>query len=172
MYFLPAGRNAIARYMLWSCVCLSVCHKPVFCRNGWTNWAGFRHRGFLRLVIHRVARVNSDTFNNKTILSDGALFHTLNSAIICLCFFSPRLVDSRKCCQLISTDDSRQFVTLSVHFVYNAMYVTHSFARFVCGSWDLLVRFCFKLVQKDSEMTGRTCAETDVKFWSLTQHFV
>jgi len=28
--------------------CLSICHKPVFCRNGWTYWTGFGHKGYSR----------------------------------------------------------------------------------------------------------------------------
>jgi len=48
-------RNAmLARYMLWSGICLSVrlsvCHKPVFYRNGWTDEAAVLHRWFPRLV--------------------------------------------------------------------------------------------------------------------------
>jgi len=25
---------------------------PRLCRNGWTDWAGFRHRGYRRLILH------------------------------------------------------------------------------------------------------------------------
>ena len=43
-----------------SCVCLSihpsVCHKPVFYRNDWTNRAGFWHGGFLPPIPHCVVR--------------------------------------------------------------------------------------------------------------------
>jgi len=41
------ARRLLARYMLSSCVCLSVSHKPVLHWNDWTNWAGFWHGGFL-----------------------------------------------------------------------------------------------------------------------------
>ena len=41
----------LARYLLSSCVCPSVClfvrHKPVMYRNNWTNRADFWHRAFL-----------------------------------------------------------------------------------------------------------------------------
>ena len=30
----PLRRHAIARYMLWACVCLSGCHKSEFYQNG------------------------------------------------------------------------------------------------------------------------------------------
>jgi len=36
----------LARYVLWSSVCLSVCHKPEFHQNGWLYWAGFWHRDY------------------------------------------------------------------------------------------------------------------------------
>ena len=37
-------------------VSMSVCHKWVFYRNGWTDGAGFWHRGFLRPDVHSVLR--------------------------------------------------------------------------------------------------------------------
>jgi len=37
-------------------VCLSVCHRSVFYRNGWTNRAGFWHGSFLPPVLHCVDR--------------------------------------------------------------------------------------------------------------------
>ena len=44
-------------YMLWSGVCLSVCHKPVFYRNGWTDLVGvFWRMDFPRLILHCVVR--------------------------------------------------------------------------------------------------------------------
>ena len=58
--FLP--RDAmLKRYLLSSCVRLSVCpsvrHKLRFYRNDWTNRAGFWHGGFLPPVLHRVPRM-------------------------------------------------------------------------------------------------------------------
>ena len=47
-------------------------------------------------------------------LSSGTLSQTLNLADF-LFVFSPRHVDRRKRCQLSSTDDRHQFITLSVH---------------------------------------------------------
>jgi len=37
-------------------VCQSVCHKPVLCRNDWTNRAGFWHGGYLPPIPHCVIR--------------------------------------------------------------------------------------------------------------------
>ena len=43
--------------MLWPCVCLclSGCYKSVFCRNGWTDRAGFWFVGFFRPILHCVS---------------------------------------------------------------------------------------------------------------------
>ena len=35
-------------------VCLSVCHKSEFYRNGWTNWAALWHDSFLILILYYV----------------------------------------------------------------------------------------------------------------------
>ena len=32
------------------CICMCVCHKLVSYQNGWTDWADFWHRGFLRSI--------------------------------------------------------------------------------------------------------------------------
>jgi len=45
---------------------VSVCHKSVFYRNGWTNRAGFWHGSFLRPILHCVVK-NSGSFENKGI---------------------------------------------------------------------------------------------------------
>jgi len=37
-------------------VSLSVCHKPVFCRNGLTDQAAFRQSGYLQVILHCVLR--------------------------------------------------------------------------------------------------------------------
>jgi len=37
-------------------VSVSVCHKSVFCWNGWTNLAGFWHGSFLWPILHCVIR--------------------------------------------------------------------------------------------------------------------
>jgi len=39
-HFLPTQRYASTGNS-YDSVCLSVCHKSVFYRNGWTNWAAF-----------------------------------------------------------------------------------------------------------------------------------
>jgi len=40
----------LAQYMLGS----YVLHSLMFCHKGWTDWAGFRHRGCPRLILHHV----------------------------------------------------------------------------------------------------------------------
>jgi len=37
-------------------VCLSVCYKPVLYQNGWTDWAGLWHKGFLGPILHCALR--------------------------------------------------------------------------------------------------------------------
>jgi len=51
---LPARRYVSA--ILAIALCLSVSHKSVFCRNGWTDRAGFWRGSFLRPVLHCVVR--------------------------------------------------------------------------------------------------------------------
>ena len=46
----------LARYLLSSCVRLSVHHSPVLCRNNWTNRAGFGHGSFPPPVHNVVIR--------------------------------------------------------------------------------------------------------------------
>ena len=51
-------------------LCLSVCHKSVFCRNGWTNRGGFWHVSFLPPSFqlpsfYTVLKGNSVIFKNK-----------------------------------------------------------------------------------------------------------
>ena len=41
----------MARYLLWHCVCPSVCHKSEFYQNCCTDRASFRHGCFHRLAI-------------------------------------------------------------------------------------------------------------------------
>ena len=52
--FFTARSCASAVYAVL--VFLSVRHKPVLCRNDWTNRAGFRHGGFLPPIPHCVTR--------------------------------------------------------------------------------------------------------------------
>ena len=37
-------------------VCMSVCHKSVFCRSGWTNRAGIWHGSFRPSILHYTNR--------------------------------------------------------------------------------------------------------------------
>jgi len=63
LILLPARFCAIARLLAVAlCLCLSVvvwlsvCHKSVFYRNGWTNRVGFCHGSFLPPILHCVNR--------------------------------------------------------------------------------------------------------------------
>jgi len=63
--------------LLWPIVCLSVCHKPVFCQNSWIgwirsaisietakwDWAGLWHRGYLCLSF--ILEGNLGIYKNK-----------------------------------------------------------------------------------------------------------
>ena len=81
-----ARRYAIARYLLSSCVRLSVlCHKPVLYRNDCTNRAGIWHGAFFHLS-HAVLWRNSGISKNR-VLSSGTLSQTSDLEI------SPRQVD-------------------------------------------------------------------------------
>jgi len=55
IFFLPRN-SVLARLMLSSSVRPSVCHKPVLCRNDWTNRAGIWHESFLPHIPHCVVR--------------------------------------------------------------------------------------------------------------------
>jgi len=99
----------------WPCVCLSVCmcvcHKSELCRNGWTDLAGFfGAETTLRLSYTVIIEVGY--FQKIRSLPSETLFRTPNLADFSV--FRPRHVDRRKCCRLSSTDDRRQFITLSV----------------------------------------------------------
>jgi len=49
------------------CLSVCVCHKSVFCRNGWTNRAGFWQGSFLPPIIHREVIL-------RTCMCDACLF--------------------------------------------------------------------------------------------------
>ena len=54
-YFLPARRYASAGISydpVSVCLCLSVCHKLVFCRNAWADRASFWRVDFFRPILH------------------------------------------------------------------------------------------------------------------------
>ena len=51
------GDAMLAQYMQSSCVRQSVRHKPVLCRNDWTNRAGFWHGGFVPPIPNCVIRI-------------------------------------------------------------------------------------------------------------------
>ena len=87
--FLPRDATH-PRYQPWACVRLSVsvCHKSVFYRNGWTNRAGFWHLSFLPAVLHCVKRKFGYLQNKGTSVWNFVLnFRTLK--------ISPRHIDRR-----------------------------------------------------------------------------
>jgi len=58
-YFLPARRYASAGISydpVSVCLCLSVCHKLVFCRNAWADRASFWRVDFFRPILHCALR--------------------------------------------------------------------------------------------------------------------
>jgi len=61
-------------------VCLSVCvcHKSVFCRNGWTNWAGFWHGSFFPPILHCMCYKEIHVSSKIGALPSGTLFQTLD----------------------------------------------------------------------------------------------
>jgi len=83
--FLPARRYASAGTGHGP---VSVCHKSVFFRNGWTDRAGFWHVGFFRLILHCVLR--KFRYLQKRVASSGTLSQTPD-----LLKISPRHVDRR-----------------------------------------------------------------------------
>ena len=70
----------------------SVCHKPVVYQNGIMDWAGFRHIGYLQIILHCV--VNEFGFLQKM----RVLVLVLHSELMWFFFFLPRHVDLRMCC--------------------------------------------------------------------------
>ena len=91
-------------------LCPSVCLSQVgiVYRNGWTDQTRFSRAGYNRLIPHCVIREfgylqNKGTFLSNTVPNSGPGK------------IPPRHIDRRKRCQLSSTDDRRQFITLSVH---------------------------------------------------------
>jgi len=60
-------RDAMLAPVLAIALCLvCVCHKSVFFRNGWTNWAGFWYGSFLPSILHyTVLKGNSHISKNK-----------------------------------------------------------------------------------------------------------
>jgi len=88
------------------CVCLSVCPSQAGCLDR----CGFWHRGCRPLILHCVVREFGHLQNNGT----SKIMVTFSQTLFKLCT-SQLHVDRRKCCQLGSTDDRRQFITLSVH---------------------------------------------------------
>jgi len=84
-------------------LCLSVCHKSVFCRSGSTNRAGFWHERFFRPVLHRVLRKFRYLQNKSTSLWNFSLNAGLEK-------ISQRHVDRWTCYQLSSRKVDAQSV--------------------------------------------------------------
>ena len=56
------------------CVSVSVCHKAVFYRHGWTDRAGFWHVSFFRPIIHCFQEIHVTT--KIRVLPSGTLSQT------------------------------------------------------------------------------------------------
>ena len=67
--------GSLGQFHLW-CLCLSVCHKLVFCRNGWTNWAVFWRRRFFPSILHCFKEMQ--IFSKIRVPPCGTLLHTLD----------------------------------------------------------------------------------------------
>ena len=52
LYFCPRDAMLARALAVAQCPLACVCHKSVFCRNGWTNRAGFWHESFFPPVLH------------------------------------------------------------------------------------------------------------------------
>ena len=99
--------SAVLAMALCPSVCLSVClsQAGIVYRNGWMDQA---RTGYNRHIPHCVVREFGYLQNKATFLSNFVPNSGLRK-------ISPRHIDRRKRCQLSSTDDRRQFITLSVH---------------------------------------------------------
>ena len=80
-------------------LCLSVCHKSEFYRNGWTNRAGFWHVSFLPPVLHCVKKSviskNKGTFLKNFVLNSGLRKFRHGISIFETCYqLSSRKVDA------------------------------------------------------------------------------
>ena len=103
---LPARCCAIAAYSTTSC--LSIYHRSVLYRNGWSDQAHFSQKGCPR----------TPSLRWKGILVSLQI-RVLLSRTYCWTFGHreknlPLHVDRRMCCQQSSTDHRRQFIKLSV----------------------------------------------------------
>jgi len=127
----------LSRYQLCPCVCLSVCHKPVLCRNGWRIELILDIEAILSVyptLFWKVIRVSPKI----RILLSWTLSQTLDFK---------KFRDRRKCCQLkwtLSVINWRRSSVASLShwastFVYNTMGVTQRVAR-VCLQKQRLVK--------------------------------
>jgi len=101
MSFSPRD-DMLARYFLSSCVCLSVwlavCHKPVLCRNDWTNradfgmWVSF-YLSYIVLLRNSSISKNKDTSPRIFAPNSGLRKFRRSNSIV----FSTKLVDGRAC---------------------------------------------------------------------------
>jgi len=83
-------------------LCPSVCHKSEFCRNGWTNRAGFWHVSFLPPVLHCVKRKlvylhkNKGTSHWNFVLKSGLRKFRHGISMVETCYqLSSRKVDAQ-----------------------------------------------------------------------------
>jgi len=105
MSFSPRD-DMLARYFLSSCVCLSVwlavCHKPVLCRNDWTNRADFGT--WVSFYLSYIVLLRNSSISKIRVLPFEYLSQTLDlenfAAAIRSCFqqnsSTVELVDDRR----------------------------------------------------------------------------
>jgi len=131
--FSAAWRCASAVYAM-AFVCPSVCHKSVFYRNGCMDASnGFFLAESVPSAYHTVHCKEIRVSSKITVLPSRHNVPKLKlSRLSC---FLPRQVDRYKFCQLCSTDDRRQFITVSVQHCLQH----NSVARFVSDSCDLSI---------------------------------
>ena len=84
------------------CVHQCVCHKSVFCWNGWIYWAEFWQIGLFPVLCCKEIRVSQ--------YFCGELCPRLS-----IRKNLPQPIDCRKKCRLSSSNGRLQFITLSVH---------------------------------------------------------
>jgi len=96
------------------CLSVSVCLSQVWVQSKRLDESNRVYRGYAPLVRHCVVRESWYLWNKALVYFPMELSFKLWTQPI-FCLFSPRYVDRTNCCQLSSTEDRGQFITLSVH---------------------------------------------------------
>jgi len=123
-----------------SCGPVCVCHKTVFCRNGWTNWARFGIGAIFHLSC-TVLKGNTGISKNKGTF----LWNFVPNSRLSKCCFSISIVET--CYQLSSTRwtlggsepdklDHHRSTILTVPLSFNTwMLVYHSIHQALSTAW-------------------------------------